>query len=76
MHAKHAYGAEGSSEYNIPANTDLVYEITLNKFEKVSVLYCLWIIHVNRFGSFHAKYEDIAHNVKSFYKILIRYLSQ
>ncbi|ELU01505.1 hypothetical protein CAPTEDRAFT_173491 [Capitella teleta] len=32
--AKHAYGLKGSTEYNIPANTDLVYEVKLNKFEK------------------------------------------
>jgi FK506-binding protein 4/5 len=33
----YAYGAEGCASHNIPANTDLEYEVELKKFEKVGI---------------------------------------
>jgi len=40
VRAKYAYGAVGSVDYNIPANTDLEYEVELIKFEKVTSVFC------------------------------------
>jgi len=39
VRAEYAYGATGCADHNIPANADLEYEVTLKKFEKVSVFH-------------------------------------
>lgn len=36
--AKYAWGKEGRPDLKIPPNTDLVYTLTLNNFEKVKLL--------------------------------------
>jgi len=42
VQAKYAYGSVGCVDHNIPANTDLQYEVELKKFEKASVFYSPW----------------------------------
>ena len=37
--APYAYGANGNQQFNISPNSDLVYEVTLIKFEKVYKLF-------------------------------------
>jgi len=39
VQAKYAYGAAGCADHDIPANTDLEYEVELKKFEKVRVFH-------------------------------------
>lgn len=36
---KYAFGAAGSSEFNIPPNATVQYTVTLKSFEKVSIHY-------------------------------------
>lgn len=37
LKAKYAFKEEGNSELNIPPNADIIYEVELKNFEKVSV---------------------------------------
>ena len=43
--SQYAYGDEGCTEFSIPGGADLVYEVRLNKFTKVSkALLCVIFI--------------------------------
>ena len=36
MKASQAYGSQGNAGHNIPPDADLIYDVTINDFEKVS----------------------------------------
>jgi FK506-binding protein 4/5 len=36
--SKHAYGAAGKTEFSIPANADITYEVTMKNCERVSLM--------------------------------------
>ena len=39
--SEYAYGEEGNAELGIPGGADLVYEVRLNNFTKVSQSFCV-----------------------------------
>lgn len=39
---KYAFGAEGNSNLNVPPNSNIEYEVTLNSFEKVCIKFYMY----------------------------------
>lgn len=38
LKSKYAFGESGKAEWSIPGDTDITYEVTMNGFERVSLL--------------------------------------
>lgn len=59
---KYAYGSKGCPDKNIPPDAELIYEVTLKEFEKVSWVCCMQQISLGllRCGPtvFQHKFED------------------